>query len=259
MNELTGTIPRDVRLTGYGIAIAAVASALAIGALVSAIVMSVVIARSADRGARVRVDADVLDVSTIRGEHPRRAITYRFEARDRAFQGRSTVKESEHRDVVAGAQIPVEYVGSDPASNWIAGHEPGGIPRLLVPIVSGVLIVIASILAQQLRRQWVLLSEGRGALARVAGSRKVHRDKHTAYEVSCTFQDLSGATHTMRYDVSKAPPPAGTTVAIVYHRDNPRWHAVYPLRFVRPLRAPAPDSRRKRNRARSFLEGSAQR
>jgi hypothetical protein len=81
------------------------------------------------------------------------------------------------------------------------------------------------------------MSEGRGVQGRVIGQKKVHRDKHTAYQITCSFQDFSGATRTMHYDVAKAPPAAGTPITIVYHRDNPRWVRVYPMKFVRPARA----------------------
>ncbi len=226
----------DVRLTGYGRAIAVLAGTFAIGAFVSAILISIAAARRADGGDRLRAHADVVDVDTVRGEHPRRVVTYRFDAGDRTVRGRSSLRERDARDIAPGGRIPVEYVARDPDRNWIAGHEPGGIPLALIPAISGVLLVVAGLLAWQVRRQWVLLSEGRQATARVTGYKKVHRDKHTAYEVSATFQDLSGATRSMKYEVRKAPPAAGTTVTIVYHRDNPRWNAVYPLRFVRPIR-----------------------
>ena len=136
----------------------------------------------------------------------------------------------------------------------IALSIPRGVPPWVIPLVPASLLVAAAGIVHGLRRNWMLLSEGRAAQARVVSQKKVHRDKHTAYQITCEFRDLSGALHTMRYDVMKAPPAIGTELTIVYHRDDPRWHAVYPLRLVRPVRAPQP-SRRTRRRSASFLAG----
>lgn len=131
---------------------------------------------------------------------------------------------------------------------------PRGVPLWAIPLVPASLLVATAGIVHGLRRSWMLLSEGRPALALVTSQKKVHRDKHTAYEITCEFLDLSGAMHTMRYDATKSPPPIGSELAIVYHRDDPRWHAVYPLRLVRPVRAPQP-ARRSRSRGSSFLAG----
>ena len=87
-----------------------------------------------------------------------------------------------------------------------------------------------------MRRQWILLSEGRVAQARVIGSKKVSRDKARAYRVSYEFQTLSGAKQTSRCEVGKTPPPIGAMIPIVYHRDKPPWSATYPMQLVRPER-----------------------
>ena len=136
----------------------------------------------------------------------------------------------------------------------IALSIPRGVPLWVIPLVPASLFVAVAGIVRGLRRNWVLLSEGRAAQARVVSQKKVHRDKHTAYQITCEFRDLSGALHTMRYDAMKAPPAIGTELTIVYHRDDPRWHAVYPLRLVRPVRAPQPSGRTRRRSA-SFLAG----
>jgi hypothetical protein len=131
---------------------------------------------------------------------------------------------------------------------------PTGVPLWAIPLIPASLLAAVWGIVHGLRRSWMLLSEGRAAQARVVNQKKVHRDKHTAYQITCEFRDLSGATHTMRYDVMKAPPAIGSELTIVYHRDDPRWHAVYPLRLVRPVRAPQ-RAHRTRGRESSFLAG----
>jgi hypothetical protein len=254
-SELAGMVPRDVRLSSAGRIVAALVAALIAAALAAAIAMSIAVGSGDRRRERVLVDAQAVSVDRTRGEHPRRNVSYRFLVEGRAYEGRTRLREADHREVFRGTLIPVEYVPSDPAENWIRGYEPRGVPPWAIPLVSGLLLAAAAGVARGLRRSWVLLSEGRAVEARVLSQKKVQRDKHTAYEITCEFRDLSGALHSMRYDVPKAPPPVGTALTIVYHRDDPRWHAVYPLRLVRPARVPQRARRTSRRRS-TFLEGN---
>jgi hypothetical protein len=240
--ELSGALPRDVRLTAGGIAIAVVAVAMAIGALVSAISMSVAYTRAeGQRQLREReavaIDAEVVQVVLRRGEHPRRVVTYRYGVDGRSYTGRTVLRQSDRRPVGEGALIPIAYVRSHPDTNWTIGYETGSFPLWVIPLTSVSLLLGAAAIGRDLRRQYVLLSEGRVARARITAYKKVRKDKRTAYRVSYEFQALSGATYTARYDVAKTPPPIGTTMPIVYHRDKPQWSAAYPFPFVRPSRS----------------------
>ena len=240
--ELSGTIPRNVSLTAGGIVMMALAAAMAAGALASAIGLSIVFRRSVDdkeRRARdgVAADARVEDVSVRRGEHPSRIVSYSYEADGRTFTGRVTFPQRDGRTVHVGDSLRIAYVRSQPDMSWMPGYEPGsGPPLVLIPILPLALIGGVAAIAWSVRRQWLLLSEGRVAQARVTGQKKVHSDKHHAWRVSYEFQALSGSTHTSHYDVGRNPPPIGTVVPIVYHRDAPGWSTPYPLQFVRPSR-----------------------
>ncbi len=239
--ELQGAVPRRVRLTGGGLALAVIAIALATAAVVSAIVMSIAYDRQ-DRQRQLRarqtvaVQAEVVDVTLRRGEHPRRIITYRYEVDGRLHTGRVSLGERVRRDITLGTLVPIGYVASDPGESWMVGYEPKGFPLLLIPLVPIALLFAAAAMAWGLRRKWVLLSEGRAALARITGHKKVRHEKHHAYRVSYQFQTLSGATRTGSYEVGKNPPAVGTTQPIVYHRENPGWNAKYPVQLVRPER-----------------------
>jgi hypothetical protein len=150
--ELLGSVPRDVRLTVGGFVVAAVAIAIAIGAPVAAIFMSI-----------------------------------------------------------------------------------AGSPVWTIPLTVLSLFATAAAIARSVRRQWMLLSEGRAAQARVTDVKRVHKDKRKAYRVSYEFQTISGATQASRCEIGKAP-PVGAVIPIVYHRDKPEWTAAYPLQLVRPGR-----------------------
>ena len=239
--ELLGSVPRDVRLTGGGIAVAAVAIAFVVGALVAAITMSVAYLRSeADRQVRQReaiaADAEVVQVAVVRGEKKTRFdVIYRYAVDGRSHTGRARLGER-GRAMVAGAPIRIGYLASHPETSWLSGREPSGFPFWVIPLVTLLLLLAAAAVAWTVRRQWLLLSEGRGAQARVTATKKVHSDKHRAYRVSYEFRTISGATMTSKCDVAKAPPALGAMIPIVYHRDAPQWSAVYPLQLVRPGR-----------------------
>ena len=114
-------------------------------------------------------------------------------------------------------------------------YEPTGFPVWAIPLTVASLLVVAAALVWSLRRQWILLSEGRAARARVTALKKVSSDKGKRYRVSYEFQTLSGALQRSRCEIGKAP-AIGAIIPVVYHRERPEWSATYPLRLVRPSR-----------------------
>jgi hypothetical protein len=240
--ELLGSVPRDVRLTAGGFAVAVTAIALAIAALASAIVMSVAYARSeSERQLRGRdsrtADAEVVQIAVTRGEDRRRTVTYRYDVDDRRYVAAARLRGGDRRDLKNGDPILIRYLASRPQTSWLAGYEPGGFPLWAIPIVVVSLLLAAGAVAWSVRRQWVLLSEGRVAQARVIETKKVSRNHRTSFRVSYEFRTLSGAKQTSRCEVGKTPPPIGSVIPIVYHRDQPQWSAAYPFQLVRPGRS----------------------
>ncbi len=239
-SELLGSIPRDVRLTFAGIALTVVGVAFGVGALATAIGLSVASIRADDeRQLRERVGvsdtAEVIEVVFRRGENPRRVVTYRYDVDGRSYMGRVTLRQKDRPNIARGAPIPIEYLPSQPEASWLAGARPSVFPIVAIPLVVLALLASGGVIARSVRRQWILLSEGRVALARVTAFKKVSRETGRAYRVSYEFQTLSGARHTSRCETGKAP-PLGAVVPIVYHRDQPSWSAMYPLQLVRPAR-----------------------
>jgi hypothetical protein len=240
--ELTGTIPRNVALTDGGIFLSVLAGTLAAGSIVAAIALSIANARSAD-AARLRASdgvsaqATVAAARTTRGDSPRRVFTYRYDVDGRAYGGEARVRERDGRSIAAGDRIGIRYMRSAPERSWLAGSEASVDPPIfLIPLISLSMLGAAGALAWAVRRQWQLLAEGRPALARVTASKRVRGQHHHGYRVSYEFQTMSGATVSARSESGKMQPPVGATVAIVYHRESPKWSAVYPLQLVRPQR-----------------------
>jgi hypothetical protein len=239
-SELLGSVPRDVRLTFAGIALTVVGIAFVVGALATALGMSVAYLRTdAERQLRERVGvsdiAEVIEVAVRRGEHPRRDVRYRYDVDGRAYTGRATLREKDRPTIARGTPIPIEYLPAQPEKSWLAGARPSVVPLVLIPFAVLALLASAGVIACSVRRQWILLSEGRVAVARVTASKKVSRDTGRAYKVSYEFQTLSGARQTSRCETGKAP-ALGAVIPIVYHRDQPSWSTMYPLQLVRPAR-----------------------
>jgi hypothetical protein len=239
--ELRGSVPRDVRLTAGGRTVAALAIVLAAGALVSAILLSLVYTRSvAERQLRARegrtADAEVVRLEVTRGEQPRRTVMYRYEVDGRPYTGRARQRRDDRGNLESGAAIRIGYLPSRPEASWLIGDQPRSLPFWTIPLAMLSLLLAAAGVARSLWRQWILLSEGRVAAARVIQTTKVHRNHHAAFRVSYEFHTLSGAKQTARFEMGATPPPIGSVIPIVYHRDKPQWSAAYPLQLVRPTR-----------------------
>ena len=240
-DELLGSLPRHVRLTGWGIALAVLSVAMAAAALAAAILLSILYQQQ-DRQRQIRqrdgvaIQAEVVNVRLQGGDHPRRIVTYRYEVTGRLYSGAVSFGRKERLDITEGRLIPVAYVPLEPHASWMVGHEPKVFPLILIPLISIGLLAGAGAMALGLRRQWNLLSEGRPALATVLDHKKVHRDKHSVYRITYEFHTLNGARKTGAFDVGSKPPAVGTILPIVYHRDNPGRAAKYPLSLVRPAR-----------------------
>ena len=246
---LSAVTPRDVRLTGAGIALIATAVAFGVGAIASAVFLFLAYTQSEERRElRQRekrgIDAQVVAVARTGDEGRNRLVSYRFDVDGQSYTGRTRLRKGDRRPVAQGAQLSIEYMRSNPKESWIRGYEPERFPFWVIPLVPMSLLLAATLMGTSVRRQWTLLTEGRVAQARVTAHKRIHIGDHKGFRVNCEFQDFSGALHTARYDSRKTPPPIGSVVPVVYHRDNANWSAFYPLKLVRPSRGIESGSKR---------------
>ena len=245
--ELSGGIPRDVRLTAAGVALAVIATAIVLGGVSGGTAIVIAHLRLLARHeARTRDAVSsagvVVSVGPNRGERRLREVRYRYQVGDRTYTGRLLLPERRRGALRAGQSVGVLYLPASPDVSWVSGYEPmDGPPLFLAPFVVLAALVAAALIASTIRRQWRLLEEGRAASGRVTGSKRVHNDGHGGQtnRVTYEFEALSGAKCSGRYDANRNPPPAGSAIAVVYHRDDPRWNAPYPLQFVRTVQTRA--------------------
>jgi hypothetical protein len=183
----------------------------------------------------VAVTAVVSDLTRTRGKNQRYYVTYEYAAAGQRYERRATVGRSSWTKLRVGDSLAVGYLPSEPGRSWLRGREPGGTPPFWAGPAVGLLMVVLGMLPwYAIRRQWMLLAEGRPAEAQVTVSKKVRHQHGSYYQVSYEFRTLSGAMRSGRYDSHKGPPASGTTIQVVYNPDRPEHSKPYPFGLVRP-------------------------
>jgi hypothetical protein len=226
-----------VRLTGLGWFVAVLGMLLLAGAPVAGFWLHATAVRgrtlreTIDKEA-VAVTAMVSDLTRTRGKNQRYYVNYKYAAAGQLHEGRASVSRSSWEKLRVGGSLTIRYLPSEPGRSWLRGYEP--VPFWAGPVVALSMAVIGIFPWYALRRQWMLLAEGRPAQAQVTVSKKVRHQHGAHYQVSYEFRLMSGATRTGRYDSQKSPPASGTTIQVVYNPDRPEHSMPYPLALVRP-------------------------
>ena len=238
--ELQRSTPRPVALSSSGKGVAAGAIALLIAAVSSGILLSARATADEERVRRlaaegISTEARVTRIERKRGENPQVIVTYRYTVDRRDYNGRTKLRKRDRRQVSVGSQVAVRYLPSRPDESWMHGYEPSRLPFWLVPVVPAALLLAAIAIGIVLRRQARFLADGRAALALVTATKKVSRGDHKVWRVDYEWILLSGARRTGQRDKGKNPPAPGTVIPMVYDRDNPDAHALYPLSLVRVI------------------------
>jgi hypothetical protein len=236
--ELPTSRPRPVRLTGLGWFVAVIGVLLPAGALVAGFSLHATAVRG--RALRetidkegVRVTALVSDLTRTRGKNQKYYVSYKYAAAGQPHEGRANVSRSSWEDLRIGSSLTVRYLPAEPGRSWLPGHEPGT-PFWVGPVVALCMAVNGIFPWYAIRRQWMLLAEGRPAQAQVTASKKVRHQHGSHYQVSYEFRLMSGATRSGRYDSQRTPPASGTTIQVVYNPDRPEHSMPYPFALVRP-------------------------
>jgi hypothetical protein len=238
--DLLRSAPRPVGLTPAGVTAVLFAAALLAGAVGAAAALYAVVRRDAERTRLFLTEgrtatATVTRVREGRGKRAQLTVHYRYVAAGHEHAG--TAKLRRRDPLTAGVRnsesISVRYLPSAPEQSWPAGHEPRGLP-FWVPAAVAIALAAGSVpIAIVLRRQRHLLENGRAALARVTGTKKVQHSHTGDWRIDYEWTLLSGARARGRYDTTKRPPDAGSALPILYDPDQPRHSVRYPLRLVR--------------------------
>jgi hypothetical protein len=160
-------------------------------------------------------------------------VHYRYVEGGREHSGATEVRRQDRDRYTVGSTVPIRYLATEPDASWLEGYTPDRRPTWPAFVVSGAAMVAVACPLALIRRQRRLLTYGRGAVAVITGVEKKRSDKGTYWKVHYEWTLLSGAKRTGHYKHGKKQPPAiGTTIPIVYDRDQPSRHSKYPLSLV---------------------------
>jgi hypothetical protein len=236
--ELSGSSSREVELSGGGKAVASLAIVLMLGAIASIVFLT----REASRQAAdtrelltsgVVVDGVVTRKTRTGGEDSKHRIAYEFRHDGSLYGGSATTSKRLWAKLEVGSTVPVRFLPSRPERNHLDGSRARGIPVWLAPALSALLVATALFLVWLIRRQMQLLAEGRPAPARVVKHKSGQHGKSYTYE----FPVLGGGTKKGNSGGEMSKPPAvGSTICVIYDRDNPGRNCPYPLSLVRVMR-----------------------
>jgi hypothetical protein len=235
--ELLGTGPREVRLSKGGIAVACLAGVFFVGSIAAAIGLSRVAAREARETAALETSGVETQALVTRhwrtgDKDSKRKITYRFQHDGRSYTASATTPRKIWERLAVGSTLPVRYVPSDPVVNHPAEWPGRDMAPWLPGLIAVVLIGVGMFLVWIIRRQSQLLSDGRPAPAIVVSHTRMKHGQILKYE----FPLLHGGTAKGSGGQSRRPPPVGSTICIVYDRDNPKRNSPYPFDLVRVSR-----------------------
>ncbi len=237
--ELQRSTPREVGLTGSGRVVAVVMVLLIVSAVGFAVWMSNKSVSEARQWQAWQADAMPAQGEVMalrkrgRGDETKYYADYRYRVGDTRYTATASIRAREWRSLKQGDALPVFYLKSQPGQSWLPGHEPKGMPSWVGLLTGVALLIPAPGLAYAIHRQRRLLEEGRAARARVTTKKKVSHDRGSHYRIDYEFETLEGSRRTGKYNVNRRPPEVGDELIVLYHPDEEKWSAKYPLSLVR--------------------------
>jgi hypothetical protein len=235
--ELLGSSSREVELSGGGKALACLAVLLMLGAIASIVFLSREASRQAAETRQMLTSGLVVEGSITRhwrtgGEESKHRIAYEFEHHGRTYGGSAKTPKRVWAKLAVGSPLPVRFLPDRPERNHPADWRTGDMPLWVPPLAAGSLVAVAVLLVWLIRRQTQLLSEGRPAPARIVKHNSGQHGKSYTYE----FPLLGGGTEKGNSGEISKPPAVGSTICVIYDRDNPGRNAPYPFALVRVMR-----------------------
>ncbi len=228
---------RPVRLTGAGRALQVAAVVMLLSGMVAGFFMDRMSRRQnteaqllADQG--VRATAQITRVwrtggsGKSRNAEARNRLTYTFEHAGQRYSRSLQAPYNIWRNLQAGQNLEVRYVAERPEISHPVDWGGRPLASWAAYLVGGLLIMTAPAFLLPLRRQYLLLAEGRPAPGRITEIKKTDKTMLVKFE----FRLLNGALARGKTQVGKAPKEP---LCVLYEPDNPRRCALYPMSLVK--------------------------
>ena len=237
--ELQRSTPREVTLTAQGKALVVAIIVFIVTAIVGGAALASKASADQQRWAEWKSEAVSTrgEVTGLRkrgsGDSTKYLVDYSYRVPETDYASTQQVRSGEWKRLHQGDKIDVVFRRTEPSQSWLPGHEPDGMPWYVAILWCGMFLVPAPILAFRLRQQRRLLEEGRSALAKVVGKKKVSHDRGSYYRIDYEFETIEGARRTGRFNTNRKPPEVGEGLIVVYDRDEEKRSAKYPFSLVK--------------------------
>lgn len=237
--ELTGSVPREIRLSSGGYVVAVLAVLLILGGIGAGIALSAVGRREAAvqmKLAREGQEAEARVTRVWRASDKEHVpmVAYQFEVDGRQYGDNVKVPLRIWKLLAVGSPLAVRFLPADPLIShpldWRKERMPVWAPFLVGSMFSGIGVGLVFLL----KREAGLLSEGRPAPAIVT---KYSHGQHGSKNVHYEFRLLSGSLAKGKSGPTRKLPAIGATICVLYDRDNPRRNRAYPFEMVRVANA----------------------
>jgi hypothetical protein len=233
---LDRTTPREVHLTSGGVALMVLAVACWLGAPALLVGLRGTVERQQreERVLREQGQTTTAEVTRVwssgSGSKKRWWMSYRFAAAAQTYEGRVRLGRSSSR--APGETLRVRYLPANPHVHALADQPREAMPAGMPYVASAGVALLGVLLLVPIHGERRLLIEGRAARARVTRHRKTQHGAMYEYE----FAVLSGGRRTgLGRSVTRALPPIGAEIPVIYDNDEPKRSAPYPFLFVAPV------------------------
>jgi len=237
-SELLRATPRMVRLTTGGTATACFGFAMLLGAVLLSAVFYQRATRDAGLVRRAAVEGAIAPGEVVRirravDREQRATVSYQFEVDGKMLRDRTDVSNRAANKLQVGSAVTVHYLRTDPGRNWLGGAAPNATPFWLAPLLFFSLAAPAGLMLFRIHKERYLLTEGRPALATVTGSRRIVGQHGQRFQVRYEFTTLSGKLWKGSASQRRRPAETGSTITVLYDRDEPQRSRPYPFALVR--------------------------
>ncbi len=236
--ELQRSTPRETQFTGAGKAAVVVMIVLVLTSVAGSIALA--LRATADESRWKSWSAEAVstqgEITGLRkqgsGDDTKYYVDYSYQVNGTNYAASGQARSREWRRWKRGDALEVIYRRTEPRQSWLPGHEPKGVPPFAALLFGAALLIPVPLIVHFLKRQQHLVELGRVAEATVVTVKKRSHDRGSYYAVEYEFENIAGSRRTGKFNATHKAPQIGEKLTVLYHPDEERWSARYPLSLV---------------------------